>query len=101
METEEKTDLESLEWQKYINMKGRKPENGFIPLPGFSWNPLVGYPPNLLCFCESGKKFKKCHRGKIPEVIKTEKVESVKRGIQKCISVLGVRSEANKKAKWG
>lgn len=32
----------------------------YIPKPGRAWNPLVNFPRNAPCFCESGKKFKKC-----------------------------------------
>ncbi len=34
----------------------------YKPLEGFVENPLKAYPVNALCFCDSGKKFKKCHR---------------------------------------
>ena len=30
------------------------------PQQGFAWNPYVKYPRNELCYCQSGKKYKKC-----------------------------------------
>jgi hypothetical protein len=40
--------------------------------PGTSWNPLVGFPRNAKCFCDSGKKFKVCCSGLLANCVKTE-----------------------------
>jgi hypothetical protein len=43
---------------------------------GNAWNPLLNYPRNSPCFCNSGKKFKKCHLDTIPRF--TSKAEAAK-----------------------
>jgi hypothetical protein len=34
-----------------------------------SWNPMLNYPRNAECFCDSGKKFKKCCLKDLPLLI--------------------------------
>lgn len=43
------------------------------PIQGFDFNPFLKYPRNKQCYCNSGKKFKKCcldsEAGAIPKDI--------------------------------
>lgn len=32
-------------------------------------NPMLRWPRNTVCFCGSGRKFKKCHMHKVPSMI--------------------------------
>lgn len=45
------------------------------PSPGLSWNPMLKFPPNDLCYCRSGLKFKKCCKLKQPLVVENEFAE--------------------------
>lgn len=46
----------------------RKPKR-YSPMPGHVWNPFTKFPPNYKCFCDSGKKFKKCCEPKMSRTI--------------------------------
>ncbi len=46
----------------------RKPKR-YNPMPGHVWNPFTNFPPNYKCFCDSGKKFKKCCEPKMSRTI--------------------------------
>ena len=48
-----------------------------VPASGMTWNPLLKYPPNNLCPCLSGKKFKKCCLPKVKKVIPNELAEKI------------------------
>lgn len=51
----------------------------YMPNAGLVWNPLREYPRNSICpCCDSGKKFKQCHEGKLPACIKPELAEKVR-----------------------
>jgi hypothetical protein len=43
-----------------------------IPAKGFMWNPIREFPRNDPCPCGSGKKFKKCHRLLMADIIPTQ-----------------------------
>lgn len=43
-----------------VTFKPEKPKDGYLPEPGFKWNPVLKYPKNEACYCGSGVKFKKC-----------------------------------------
>jgi len=44
---------------------------------GYVWNPLLKFPRNLKCPCESGKKFKHCHLSGIPPVIPPDAAKKI------------------------
>ncbi len=44
-----------------MTIKGR----AYTPKAGYAWNPLRDFPRNEVCFCGSGKKFKKCHADRL------------------------------------
>lgn len=50
-----------------------------VPRPGYVWNPLRRYPPNLHCFCDSTKKAKNCCLPKLAETILQEKAVQVEK----------------------
>jgi hypothetical protein len=54
-----------------------------IPKPGFAWNPLWSLPPNMLCPCLSGVKFKRCCRPRLPRVV----TEDVAKGFKAQIAM--------------
>ncbi len=60
------------------------PVREFRLKPGYSFNPALRWPANGLCFCSSGKKFKKCHRDKLSPVIETKKVKETMEALQTC-----------------
>lgn len=41
----------------------------WIPKEGYVWNPLLKFPRNEPCFCNSGAKFKDCHLGKLKRTV--------------------------------
>lgn len=41
-------------------------------------NPLLKYPRNTICFCRSGKKFKRCHMNQLPRTVIREQAEEAK-----------------------
>jgi len=49
---------------------------------GLDWNPMRSYPRNLPCACGSGKKFKRCCRDKMGELIPVERVPNAKRVVE-------------------
>ncbi len=51
----------------------------YRPAPGYTFNPLKAYPPNLPCFCGSGIKFKRCHDTILNECVLAEKVPEMTR----------------------
>lgn len=53
-------------WSKLITLGGRR---GVVARPNLVPNPLMSFPRNQTCFCNSGKKFKHCHRKKLPPEI--------------------------------
>src|ERR1700722_159470 len=50
-----------------------------------SWNPLLRYPRNALCFCGSGLKSKKCCLPKIPMTIPTKHCESKRQIVDQAV----------------
>lgn len=44
-------------------------KSGYVPRPGFIRNPLLRFPRNKKCPCNSGKKFKHCHLNVLPYAI--------------------------------
>lgn len=40
-----------------------------IPNVGYVWNPLLKFPRNEPCFCNSGKKFKRCCLNKMAKTV--------------------------------
>ncbi len=59
--------------------ENRKAGTVIVLKPGFAWNPFTKFPRNLPCYCGSGTKFKRCHSGKISEVIASNKEMESKR----------------------
>jgi len=53
---------------KEVKKKKYKPAQ-YIPPPGYERNPMLRYPKNYPCFCDSKKKFKKCCLRKLKNVI--------------------------------
>lgn len=51
--------------------------------PGVVYNPFGSWPPNLWCFCGSGRKFKKCHDGRIPVGCSEHQFETLKKDFEK------------------
>jgi uncharacterized protein YecA (UPF0149 family) len=49
-----------------------------MPAKGFAFNPLRKLDRNMLCPCQSGKKFKKCHLDLLPEVVPQKQAEIYK-----------------------
>lgn len=61
---------ESAQQQKEVPAKKEKYRQMMCsPMDGYGWNPLNSYPVNMMCFCGSGKKFKKCCQSKIPKCL--------------------------------
>lgn len=54
---------------------GRPAKTGWIPTPGFAWNPLRDFPVNSPCFCGSERKFKRCCRDYLHEGIEKDKAK--------------------------
>jgi len=50
--------------------------------PGFVWNPLRNWPRNAKCFCESGKKFKRCCALTIPIAVDEETAKKLRKAVQ-------------------
>lgn len=42
------------------NARHNKAAPAMRPKPGYMWNPLLGYPPNIHCWCGKLKKAKMC-----------------------------------------
>lgn len=61
---------------------------------GFEWNPLRQLPRNMLCPCQSGKKFKACHLQKLPLAVPTAVAESFREQMRK--PALIFKTEENK-----
>lgn len=53
-------------------------KRSFRCIDGHSWNPFRNFPVNYPCFCESGKKFKKCCSPKVRPTVPDEKLEQAK-----------------------
>src|SRR4051812_25939384 len=51
---------------------------GIKPRPGLVWNPLLRLPPNRKCPCQSGLKFKKCCRDKLPKAVPEKDADNFK-----------------------
>lgn len=51
---------------------------GYRLKAGFSWNPLFKMGRNDLCFCSSGRKFKKCCMKYAPKAIPTHVAEKMR-----------------------
>lgn len=54
----------------------------YKPKPGFSWNPLKGFPRNSPCFCGSGRKFKKCCVSILGHVIETKHLPTIEKALR-------------------
>lgn len=66
------TDIQS----KDKKLKGRR--LFYKPNKGNAWNPLLKYPPNMKCFCTSGKKDKKCCLPFLPAAVTEEEAKNMK-----------------------
>jgi hypothetical protein len=54
----------------------------YLPKTGV-WNPLADYPRNELCYCTSGKKFKKCCLPRVSPTCSSEKAEKYLKIVQR------------------
>ncbi len=51
----------------------------YKPTSGNHWNQLRDFPRNELCFCKSGKKFKKCHMNILPPCVDKKSADEIQR----------------------
>lgn len=62
--------------------KLKRIQSNFKPMmalaDGYSWNPLLNFPRNSPCPCDSKKKFKNCHQSKLPKAIPTAMADEYK-----------------------
>ena len=70
------TQSETLSREEMLN---RLSKVGLKLHPSSRWNPLLNYPRNSPCPCQSGKKFKKCHLNMLPLAVKAEEAETYKK----------------------
>lgn len=49
---------------------------------GYVWNPLLKFPRNLPCPCDSGKKFKACHLSQLPPVVPPKAAEQIREAMR-------------------
>lgn len=50
---------------------------------GYEWNPLRKYPPNMKCFCESGKKAKACCLPHVPLAVPKAEAQKLSDAIKR------------------
>lgn len=67
------------EWHRSPKQKQYK----YVVKPGFTWNPLVGYPRNKDCFCGSLLKFKICCMKIVADVVTIEQEHQIKLALKK------------------
>jgi hypothetical protein len=54
----------------------------WVPEAGHAWNPLRNWPPNEKCFCNSGKKAKKCCLPKEPGCVSVADAEGLAKAMK-------------------
>ncbi len=54
----------------------------YEPEVGHSWNPIVSWPRNNPCFCQSGKKFKKCCMNKVSRTCMNTSYEMLRAAVK-------------------
>jgi uncharacterized protein YecA (UPF0149 family) len=82
---EERTELKAEEIKEAISLLEATRSNEAIPPnrrafvlhEGNAWNPLQKYPRNAPCFCNSGKKAKKCCLPRVIPYVKQAMVPSL------------------------
>lgn len=67
---------------KQSKQGGRVKKTIYTPIEGHAWNPLLELPRNMVCPCESGKKFKHCHLRTLPVVVTEGTAGDYKRAME-------------------
>ncbi len=61
---------------------------GFKLKDGWAHNPLTKYPPNYVCFCGTGAKFKKCCSNTIPRYVMNSQVPAIESEMRDILNIV-------------